>query len=427
MTLRSTTLEIGMRDRVPPVIRRLARDYHLSFVSAVFFGHWLLVTLAAALATQFATANPTVKALGWSLPQLNGLGRYTVQPMRNWDGFWYSFIANFGYVHEATTAFWPLYPWSMRAVSDLFAMPVEVAGYLLSNIAFFFALVFLHRFVATQWGQDVARRCIVLLAFFPTAFFFSAVYSESFFLLFCVLAFSYARSGRWWLAGLAALLAGLTRNVGVLLAIPLGIMFLRQYGSVLRAHWRSPTAWPRQALALGLIPIGPIIYFLYLWNRFDNPLMTIEAQKGWARIQAMPWTTFQMAFDQWEDGWLHALLASPTWATLTSYPVRLSFAEYESLDIMMAFVGIALIVYTWRALPIEYSSWVTIMFVLPLFSPSTVHPLMSVPRFLLVLFPLFIALAILLRWRGAFLAVLIPSSVFMLLLVIQFSTWFWVS
>lgn len=427
MTLRPSPLEPGKRDRVPPGIRQLARDYHLSFVTAVFAAHWLLVTLAGALATRYATTNPTVKALGWGLPNLSGIGRLTVQPMRNWDGFWYSLIAEFGYVHESTTAFWPLYPWSMRVVADLFAIPVEVAGYLLSNLAFFLSLAVLFRFVASQWGQDVARRSVLLLAFFPTAFFFSAVYSESFFLLFCVLAFSWARSGDWWRAGLAALLAGLTRNVGVLLAIPIGIMFLRQYGPALQKHWRRPTAWPRQVLALGLIPLGPIIFFLYLWHAFNNPLMTIEAQKGWARIQAMPWTTFKMAFDQWEDGWLHALLASPTWATLTSYSVRLSFAEYESLDILMAFVGIALIVYTWRVLPIEYSSWVTVMFALPLFSPSTVHPLMSVPRFLLVLFPLFIALALLLRRRVAFFAVLIPSAAFMALLVVQFATWFWVS
>lgn len=427
MSLRPTAIEIESRDRIPSAIRRVVNEYQLVYVGAIFAAHWLLITTVAALATRYAHANPPVKALGWQLPRLDSISGLIVQPMRNWDGFWYSLIAELGYVHSATTAFWPLYPWSMRFVGTLLVIPYETAGYILSNIAFFAALVALHRFVTENWGQDVARRSTLLLAFFPTAFYFSAVYSESFFLLFCVLAFTWGRSGRWWLAGGAALLAGLTRNVGVLLLVPLGIMFLRQYGPALRGRWFDPRVWPSQTLALGLIPLGPILYTLYLWREFGNPLMTIDAQKGWARIQAMPWTSFRMALEQWQGGWLNALLASPTWRTLTSYPVRMSFAEYESLDLIMAFVGIAMIAYTLRVLPIEYGAWVAIMFVLPLFSPSTIHPLMSIPRFLVVLFPLFIALAIVARRRFVLPTILIPSTLLMVLLIVQFSTWFWVA
>jgi hypothetical protein len=427
VSLRPTAIEAESRDHTTSTVRQIAHEYQLVFVGSVYAAHWLLVTIVAALATRFAYANPPVKALGWALPHLDGASGLFVQPMRNWDGFWYSLIAELGYVHSATTAFWPLYPWSMRFLGTLLLIPYETAGYMLSNIAFLIALVALYRYVSTNWGVDVARRSVLLLAFFPTAFFFTAVYSESFFLLFCVLAFSWGRMARWWLAGSAALLAGLTRNVGVLLIVPLGIMFLRQYGPGLRGRWLDLRAWPAQTLALGLIPLGPVLYMLYLWRAFGNPLMTIDAQKGWARIQAMPWTTFRMAFDQWQGGWLYALLASPTWATLTSYPVRMSFAEYESLDIAMTFLGIVLIVYAFRVLPIEHSAWVAIMFALPLFSPSTIHPLMSIPRFMVVLFPLFIALAIFARRRFVLPIILVPSAVLMVLLTVQFSTWFWVS
>lgn len=427
MSLRPSAIDIESPSRIPVAVRRLAQEYQLVFVVSVFAAHWLLVTVVAALATRYAYANPPVKALGWQLPQLDGLSELVVQPMRNWDGFWYGLIAERGYIHSATTAFWPLYPWTMRFTGNLLVIPYETAGYLLSNVAFLLALVVLYRFVATEWGHEAARRSTLLLAFFPTAFFYTAVYSESFFLLFCVLAFYWARSGRWWLAGLAALLAGLTRNVGVLLIVPLGIMFLRQFGPAIRRQWHDPRAWPAQTLALGLIPLGPVLYMVYLWREFGSPLTTVEAQEGWARVQAMPWTSFQMAFEQWRGDWLTALLSSPSWTTLTSYPVRMSFAEYESLDIAMAFLGIALIAYTLRVLPIEYGSWVAIMFALPLFSPSTIHPLMSVPRFLVVLFPLFIAVGIATRRRFLLPAILVPSSLLMALLVVQFSTWFWVS
>jgi len=427
LSLRPTAIEIEARDRIPSAVRRAVHEYQLIFVTGVFAAHWLLVTVVAALATRYAATNPPVKALGWALPRLDGISGLVVQPMRNWDGFWYSLIAELGYVHSSTTAFWPLYPWSMRFVGSLLVIPYETAGYLLSNAAFLAALIVLHRFVTLNWGQAVARRTTLLLAFFPTAFYFTAVYSESFFLLFSVLAFSWARSGNWWRAGAAALLAALTRNVGVLLIIPLGIMFLRQYGPLLRGRWLDPRAWPSQTLALGLIPLGPVLYALYLWREFGNPLITVTAQEDWARVQEMPWTSFRMAFEQWQGDWLQALLASPSWTTLTSYPVRMSFAEYESLDIVMAFAGVALIAYTLRALPIEYGAWAAIMFFLPLFSPSVIHPLMSVPRFLIVLFPLFIALAILARRRFVLPAILIPSTLLMVLLIVQFSTWFWVA
>lgn len=401
--------------------RQIARDQALAFPALVFGLHWAFVTIIAALAMRFARSQPVVKAVGYQLPELDGWQHLTVQPMRNWDGFWYSLIAEQGYdVHPATTAFWPLYPWTMRFVSEVFGVTPELAGWALSNVAFYAALVILYRLVRLEWGDGVARRSVWLLAFFPTAFYFSAVYSESFFLLFSVLAFYWARTGRWWQAGLAAACAALTRNVGVLLGIPMVIMFARQY----RVH---PRYWPSHSVALLLPALGPLIYFTYLGARFNNPLLTLDVQKGWAREQGMPWQTFQMASDQLGLAWLRMLLASPTWETLTSHAVRFSFSEYESLDLIVTLLVLPLVIYCLRKLPLEYSLYAAIVFVLPMFSPSTIHPLMSFPRFTLVLFPLFVGLAVLTRNRWAFAAVLIPSVALLAVLTIQFSTWYWVA
>ena len=409
-------------------LRRIAAEYQIAFVGSIWTLHWVFVTLFSALAMHYAYSQPVVKAVGYSLPPLDGWQGYVIQPMRNWDGFWYSLIAEQGYdYHPATTAFWPLYPWTMKLVSNLLVIRPEVAGYFLANLAFLVALVFFHRLVAREWGDGVARRATVLLAFFPTAFYFNAVYSESFFLLFTVLAFYWAKGGRWWLAALAAVLAGMTRNLGVMLAVPLAIIFIKQHWPVLRWHWEKPTRWPTDMLALALIPLGPALYLLYLWIDFGDPLLTLEAQKGWARQQGTPWTAFTMAFEQLRLGWLARLLESPTWETLTSFEVRNSFAEFESLDVIFAFLWIGMLAYSIRRLPFEYWAYSLVLFVLPLFSPSTIHPLMSVPRFLVVLFPLFIGLALLTRRRWLFPVVLIPSATVMALLIIQFSTWFWVS
>jgi hypothetical protein len=402
-------------------VRRFAREQELALPALVFALHWIVVTAAAAIGTQFAHRIDTVPAVGWYLPDRSGWQELIIQPLRNWDGFWYSLIAIEGYdYHPAATAFWPLYPWSMRLVADIFFIRVETAGLILANVAFFLALVVFHRLVSQTWNRAIANRAIWLLAFFPTAYYFSAVYSESFFLLFCLLAYYLAAGGKWWQAGLAGALAALTRNVGVLIAIPIGIMFLKQHGI-------DPRRWPRDWLAVGLPALGPLIYMFSLWRTYDDPLQTLDAQRGWAREQAMPWKTFQMAFDQLDLGWLRALLESPTWASLTSHEVRFGFAEYESLDLAVALLVIPLLMYCLIKLPIEYSIFPVILFVIPLFSPSTVHPLMSMSRFLIVMFPLFIGLALLTRRQITFTLMIVPSVVLLVLLTIQFSTWYWVA
>jgi hypothetical protein len=308
----------------------------------------------------------------------------------------------------------------MRVTSELLSLRVETAGWLLANAAFFGALVVLYRLARLEWGEAVARRTVLLLALFPTAYYFSAVYSESFFLLFSLLAFYWARTGRWWQAGAAGLLAALTRNVGVLLVIPMAIIFARQYG-------RRPRSWPRASAAL-LIPLaGPLFFFAYLQRAFGDPALTVEAQKGWARTQAMPWTTFRMAVDQLQLEWLRALLESPTWGTLTSHPVRVSFAEYEALDLIVALLAIPLVVYLCRILSPEYGLYTAIVVAVPLFSPSLIHPLMSFPRFVIVLFPLFVGLAHLTHRRAVLLGALTVSTCLLALLTIQYSTWYWVA
>ncbi|MCC6790325.1 MAG: hypothetical protein IT336_01500, partial [Thermomicrobiales bacterium] len=90
------------------------------------------------------------------------------------------------------------------------------------------------------------------------------------------------------------------------------------------------------------------------------------------------------------------------------------------------FIGLALIG-LWK-LPLYMSVYLLPGLVVPLFQPSSVHVLMSMPRFGLTLFPLFVVIGILLAgrtWLSRPLAVL--STSMLILLTIQFSTWYWVS
>ena len=141
----------------------------------------------------------------------------------------------------------------------------------------------------------------------------------------------------------------------------------------------------------------------------------------------MPWSTIAAAFHQWDRSWLDQLIAHPTWSMLTSAYLRWRFAESQTYDILITVLFIPLTIYTLIKVRPAYSLYAALVFVLPMLSPSHVHPLMSIPRFVIVLFPFFIALAMLLRNRYLYAVVLALFVIQFAALLIQFSTWFWVA
>jgi hypothetical protein len=386
-----------------------------------FAVHLVLVFSVTAIAMHEFYALTEVPAIQYALPPMTGIAHYTIQPLRNWDGFWYSLIASYGYgVYDASAAFWPLYPLLLRLGSQLTEWSIPTVGVLISNAAFLVALVILYWLVRLDYSEGIARRTVWLTTLFPTAFFFSAVYTEALFLLVTVAAIYFARTDRWGRAAVFTALAALTRNTGVLVLIPIGIMLVKRYG------W-NPRRWWINALQVGTAALSPIVFFLHLDQVWHEPLLPLKAQKGWARYQAMPWTTIRDAFDKLDLTWLHALYHSPTWATLTDPNIRLLFAEHQSYDVFILLAFVPIIAYTLLRVRGAYSLYALPIFMLPLFSPSLVHPLMSIPRFVIVLFPFFIAMAMLTRNRWIYLGVLALFVVQFVGLLIQFSTWYWVA
>src|SRR5207244_4101387 len=143
---------------------------------------------------------------------------------------------------------------------------------------------------------------VLLLAFAPVAFFFSAPYTESLFLVLSVGAFLAARTGRWALAGLAAGAASGTRSTGALLLLPLLILYL--YGP--RADRESPPARPGwrtliprhpvrpDILWLALAPVGIVAFSLYLRESTGDALAWAHFQPLFGR-RAIEWPTEPVA------------------------------------------------------------------------------------------------------------------------------------
>jgi len=411
------------------------------FVGAV---HLVIVQLAASLAYRYGTSNSPSPPYQTMPPPHDGLANLLVDPLRTWDGLWYRLVAletyapvdevarerGFGF---AKAAFWPLFPWTMRAVSDLTGISTDVAGYVIANVCFFIALILLYKLIELDFDDRIARGTLWALALFPTAFFFSAVYTESPFLMMVVGSLLAARRGNWWLAGAVGALAALTRSYGMFLMLPLAVLFIQDRGFYLRRMF--PTG-----LAVGLPLLGPAIFSWHLDRVWGDPWGWRTVQNQWNRFSAMPWETMEYAFSQSPEGerigvkdgadwgWISDLFNNLSWSTVTSEPWRKAVADSDTLELVCTLLFFALaLVGLWK-LPLYQSVYLIPGLAVPLFQPSSVHALMSMPRFGLTLFPLFVVIAILLAGRPVIarpLAVL--STLLLIVFTIQFAHWYWVS
>ena len=209
----------------------------------------------------------------------------------NRDGAWYDEIADKGYSgpHSPTSSvFFPLYPLLVRL--GAYALPggTGVSGVGVSLVAVFAGLFFVYRIAEEIYDEKAARAATLATAFFPTAFFFNAVYTEALFLALSAGAVWAALVRRnLLLAGVLGGLAAATRNPGVLLLIPLGYEWLRS-----REEFGL-----RGLAALGLVPAGLLAYAAFLWARFGDPLVFVHEQATyWGREFRSPISTLDWAW-----------------------------------------------------------------------------------------------------------------------------------
>lgn len=412
------------------------------------FLHFVIVQVTASLAYRHGAAadssapfrssygNSPLGVIRDSAP-LTGIVDRLVSPLRLWDGLWYQLVAEKGYgFHSANAAFWPLFPWSMRGLANLGGISTAFAGYLIANLSFVVALVLFHRFVQLDFDDRTAAASVWAIALFPTSFFFAAVYTESPFLMLLVGALLAARLRHWWLAGAIGVLAALTRSYGVFLVLPFAVLFFQQHGAYLRR-------WIPNALPVALPVLGPALFSWRLKVIDGNPWAWKDVQSQWNRYSAKPWETLRWAFSSsprgraipsphghfdgayW--GWIRDLADNPNWHLIASNAWRRDVAESDTLELVCTLLFLGLAVIGLFKLPLYQSAYLVPGLIVPLFQPSSVHTLMSMPRFGLTLFPLFVVLGILLKGRRLAVPLALLSTAMLVLLTIQFSQWYWVS
>lgn len=306
---------------------------------------------------------------------------------QNWDAFLLGNIARYGYFGPAghviphQVAFWPGYPFVVADV-HLIVRQWTVSALLVSLIAGTVAVVALAR-LAEDYLPGTGQRTVLFLLVSPAAIFLTAGYTESLFLAFALPAWLAARRGRWLMAGLLTAGAVATRVEGLFLLAALALM------AALYAH----TRW-RALVSLSVAVIPAVAYELYLRAMTGSWMAWMQAEsEGWDRHFTGPvaclCTTWSAAFG-------HGLAAPYAW-------------EFQ-LEILAVAAGLAVTIALLAA-----RHWPEALFcglIIATLATSTWYE--SVPRSLLIMFPLYIALARLSArrpWIGqVYLAVSLPLA-----------------
>jgi hypothetical protein len=315
-----------------------------------------------------------------------------------WDAGWFTAIAKDGYVEgDGEAAFFPGFPLLVRAVMPLTGGNSLAAALLVSNTAFLAALLVLFALTTAEYGVAVARRTIVLTAFFPTAFFFLAPYSESLFLFCALAAFWFARRGTLTAAGIGAAAAASTRAIGVVLLPSLVAEAFRGH----RAEGR-PLA-PGIVAALATL-VGPALYLAW-WGARGDLSAPIDAQAAWGRELTFPLVTLG-------DGLALAVRGLDS-----------AVGRYWSADALIGAAALVPFALRWRSIRSPYLIYGASAVLVPLCYALPARPLLSLPRFVVVVFPVFWALALLLHDRRAFAAAIAFGCVGYALLAVAFMNW----
>src|SRR3954452_7475984 len=347
-----------------------------------------------------------------------GLADTLLSPLARWDSAWYLDIAHSGYAGP-NSAFFPLYSVLVRGFAFVSAPgALVVSAYVVSLAALLGALYLMHRLVTLELGSaEVARDAVLMLALFPGALGLGAPYSETLFLLLSVGAFYAARTDRWAWAGGCAALASATRSAGIVLLVPLALLW---WGSAER-RWRD-LAW------IALAPLGLVVYSVFLAASIGDGFAYLHLQEVWFRSFAGPLGAVpDGAVAAW-DGLRQILSGQRAHVYFTEAggdPMAAAWHKVELFAFLL--LGLLAVLGVVRRLPRAYGAYVVAALALPLSFPVGPQPLMSLPRFLAVLFPLFMWLAQACRSRRRRAVVLALLSAGLVAFTARYATWHWVA
>jgi hypothetical protein len=349
-------------------------------------------------------------------------GGYLLDALARWDTGWLLGIADKGYsLDPHAYAFFPLYPALVGVLGRVLLRNFLLAAAILSLAACAGSFLLLHRLAVRLIGAEAASRAVLYLAVFPTTLFLGVAYTESLFLLLTIGAFLLAERRQWLGAGLVTGLAILTRLSGVALLVSLPLLV-----------WKGSDRRRALVQLASALPVAAL-YPLYLWIRAGDPFIFMSAQhKGWGRQLADlgPLTGIGRGLYAGLQG-VRQLIAGPessrrywNWATDTTVPRAALLSVFFALALIF-FAWLSVI--AWRRLGPAYGVFSIVSLLIPLSAPTGRWPLLSLPRFGLTIFPLFLALALVGGRRSTHSVIVWTSATLAFVVVSQWATFYFIS
>lgn len=390
---------------------------------------WAAGLLALALFGKKTSVLASMDARHLTEPFGSAAANLLFAPAARWDSVWYLTIAHAGYSTRASSAFFPLYPLLIRGGATLFGSALLV-GTLISIAATGVALHLLYRLARLDLAPAQARATVMLVAFFPAALFLSAVYTEALFLMLSVGAIYAARTERWAWAGVLGGLAAATRSGGILLLVALAWLYLYGPGTGAERAGAGPRWRPRHPIAssaawLALVPAGLLAYMGYLALAHHAPLAPFQAEAVWGRHFAGPF-----------GGLVKALVAAPAdlrlgvtgHAVVVGGAAPISWPTHNLIDLVFVAFAAGGLAVSWRRLPAAYLLYALALLAQALSYPTIAEPLQSFPRYVLVIFPVFMGWG---AWLGerprAYRRALIASALLLAGFSALWATWAWIA
>ncbi len=289
----------------------------------------------------------------------------------NWDSGWYLSIANQGYhyIDQTTNAvFFPLYPLLIRYIGNIFKLDYLLTGLIISLLAIFIALIYLYKLIKIDYSENIAWSSLIFLLIFPTALFFSLVYTEALFICLVIMTFYYARQNQWPLVGIIGFFVVLTKPWGIALLIPLLIEYYQNLNFSIKKTTKSISYFL-------LMPLGLLLHTQFLKIKFGSYFIFMSGQKMWLADNAY---NFLLTFKNYFNNIFIYISDNP------------AFQSAITLDFIFFVFGLTVSFYIFFKIRKSYGVYTLLTCLIPALTGIFV----SMSRYILVAFPIYIMLAL---------------------------------
>lgn len=294
-----------------------------------------------------------------------GMHEYLKNPylwsFANFDGEHYLSIAKLGY-GNGQQSFFPLYPIIVSILGNNLW-----SGLIVSNFLFLVSLFGLYKLILMDYDKKVAKIAILLITLFPGSFFFGSVYTESLFLSLTVWSFYFFRIGNYLMSSVLGGLSSATRVVGLAL-IPAfsSIVLISKRKIDIKYLWYL------------ILPSGILAYMIYSFNKWQDPIKFFNAASGFGEQRSDHLILLPQVFYRY----IFKIIPNLSWEYFPVVFVTL-------MEFFMALFTVLFLVFTIKKIRLDYWVYTLFIFLIPTLSGS----FSSLPRYMLVAFPIYVWIA----------------------------------